>query len=84
MGKVLIEVSCLYIGLLTICSHKFHDLQELDALYTRRRIKLKSIIDSVQHKQSLRADGENTPGSIGLGKASQLISNNSLLKKRIE
>ena len=84
MGKVLIEVSCLYIDLLTICSHEFHDLQEFDALYTCRRIKLKSIIDSVHHGQSLRTGVENTLGSIGLGKASQLISNKSLLNKRIE
>jgi cysteine desulfurase len=52
--------------------------------YTRRGIKLKSIIDSAQHKRSLRPGAENILGSIGLGKASQLISNKSLLNKRIE
>ena len=50
----------------------------------RRRIILKSIIDSVQHEQSIRTGAENTLGSIGLGKASQLISYKALLNKRIE
>ena len=84
MGKVLIEVLCLYIDLLIICSHKFHDLQESDALYTRRGIKLKLIIGSVQHKHSLPTCAEHTLGSTGLGEATQVISNKSLLNKSIE
>jgi cysteine sulfinate desulfinase/cysteine desulfurase-like protein len=40
MEKVLIDVSRLYVDLLTICSHKFHDLKGFDALLYSSRNKI--------------------------------------------
>ncbi len=84
MGKVPIDVKRLGIDLLTICSHKFHGPKGIGALYIRQGIKLESILYGAQHEQGLRPGTENVLAIIGLGKACQLISNKSLLNKRIE
>jgi cysteine desulfurase len=84
MGKFPIDVKCLGVDLLTICSHKFHGPKGIGALYIRQGIKLKSILYGAQHEQGLRPGTENVLAIIGLGKACQLISNKYLLNKRIE
>ncbi|CAF3414355.1 unnamed protein product [Rotaria sp. Silwood2] len=78
------HVSRLGIDLLTICSHKFHGPKGIGALYIRQGIKLESIVYGAQHEQGLRPGTENVLSIIGLGKACQLISNKSILNKRIE
>ncbi|CAF1142682.1 unnamed protein product [Rotaria sp. Silwood1] len=82
--KVSIDLSRLGIYLLTICSHKFHGPKGIAALYIRQRIKLESIIYGTQHEQALRRATENFLAIIRLGKPCQLISNKSILNKRIE
>ena len=84
VGKVPIDVSQIGLDLLTICSHKFHGPKGIGALYIRQGIKLESIIYGAQHEQGLRPGTENVLAIIGLGKASQLISNEILLNKRIQ
>lgn len=70
--------------MLTICSHKFHGPKGIGALYIRQGIKLESILYGAQHEYGLRPGTENVLSIIGLGKASQLISNKYLLNKRIQ
>ncbi|CAF0881149.1 unnamed protein product [Adineta steineri] len=84
MGKVAIDVLRLDIDLLTICSHKFHGPKGIGALYIRQGIKLEPILYGAQHEQNLRPGTENVLAIVGLGKACQLISNKSILNKRIE
>ncbi|CAF0790618.1 unnamed protein product [Rotaria sordida] len=84
MGKVPIDVSCLDVDLLTICSHKFHGPKGIGALYIRQGIKLEPILYGAQHEQGLRPGTENVLAIIGLGRACQLISNKYSLNKRIE
>jgi cysteine desulfurase len=84
IGKIPIDVSRLGVDLLTICSHKFHGPKGIGALYIRRGIKLEPLLYGAQHEQGLRPGTENVLAIVGLGKACQLISNKSLLNKRIE
>jgi cysteine desulfurase len=84
MGKVPIDVSHIGLDLLTICSHKFHGPKGIGALYVRQGIQLEPFIYGAQHEQGLRPGTENVLAIVGLGKACQLISNKSLLNKRIE
>jgi cysteine desulfurase len=69
MGRVLIDVSCLDVDLLTICSHKFHGPKGISALYIRQGIKLESLLYGAQHEKGLRAGTENVLAIVGLGKA---------------
>ncbi|CAF1418059.1 unnamed protein product [Adineta ricciae] len=84
LGKVPIDVTRLGVDLLTICSHKFHGPKGIGALYIREGIQLEPILYGAQHEQGLRPGTENVLAIVGLGKACQLISNKTLLNKRIE
>lgn len=84
VGKVPIDVQRLGVDLLTICSHKFHGPKGIGALYIRQGIKLEPILYGASHEQGLRPGTENILAIVGLGKACQLISDESLLNHRIE
>lgn len=84
VGKVLIDVQRLGVDLLTICSHKFHGPKGIGALYIRQGVKVQPILYGASHEQGLRPGTENILAIVGLGKACQLISNESILNHRIE
>lgn len=84
VGKVSIDVQQLGVDLLTICSHKFHGPKGIGALYIRQGVKLEPILYGASHEQGLRPGTENVLAILGLGKACQLISNQSILNHRIE
>jgi len=77
VGKIPIDAKALGIDLLTLSAHKFYGPKGVGALYISAKAKLKlqpQIIGGGQQRK-LRSGTLNTPGIIGLGKASEIAVN---------
>ena len=84
LGKTYIDVNDLQVDLLSICPHKFYGPKGIGALYIRQGIeaKLEKLIHGANHEKNLRAGTENVLEIVGLGKASELVTND--LEARIK
>lgn len=72
ISKIEIDVQELDIDMLSIAGHKFHAPKGIGALYVRKGLDIKPIIDGGSQEMGLRAGTENVPGIVGIGKASEL------------
>ena len=72
MGNVPINVQEECIDLLSLTGHKFHGPKGCGALYIRRGIRIKSLIEGGAQERSRRAGTENVAGIVGLAKALEL------------
>jgi len=72
VGKVPIDVNKLNIDLLSISSHKIYGPKGVGALFIRKGVKLEPLAHGGGHEKGLRSSTLNTPGIVGLGKASEL------------
>lgn len=71
-GAVPIQVEEMNIDLLSITGHKLYGPKGTGALYIRKGIILKNLIDGGAQERGKRAGTENIAGIVGLGKAAQL------------
>ncbi len=76
IGKIKVSVEKSNIDLLSIAGHKFYAPKGIGALYIRSGLKLEKLIHGANHEMNLRAGTENVIEIAGLGKASELVSEN--------
>lgn len=76
--KVKIDVKELNIDLLSISTHKIHGPKGIGALYVRKGVKLKPLIEGGYHEFGLRAGTENVPGAVGFAKAIEIVEESQL------
>ncbi len=75
-GHIAIDVNALNIDLLSLSAHKFHGPKGIGALYTRKGIPLKSLIEGGAQERGKRAGTENVPAIVGMAAAlSEATSN---------
>ena len=69
IGNVLIDVKEQNIDLLSLTAHKFHGPKGVGALYIKKGIKIKNLIEGGAQERGRRAGTENVPGIVGLSTA---------------
>lgn len=75
-GNVKIDVNSLNIDLMSISSHKIYGPKGVGALYIRKGIKIKNIIEGGAQERKRRAGTENIPGIVGFAKAAEIAHEN--------
>jgi len=79
IGKIPVDVNLLNVDLLALSGHKIYGPKGIGALFIRRknpRVKLVPIVFGGGHERGLRPGTPATPLIVGLGKASEIMSNN--------
>ena len=69
VGHVPINVKEMNIDMLSLSGHKFHSPKGIGALYVRRGIPLKNLIEGGQQEKGKRGTTENMPGIVGMAAA---------------
>ena len=69
VGHVPINVKEMNIDMLSLSGHKFHSPKGVGALYVRRGIPLKNLIEGGQQEKGKRGGTENMPGIVGMAVA---------------
>ena len=72
LGRVDVHVGKSQIDLLSISGHKMYGPKGVGALYVRKGIRLKPLIDGGGHERGMRSGTLNVPGIVGLGKAAEM------------
>ena len=69
VGHVPINVKEMNIDMLSLSGHKFHSPKGVGALYVRRGIPLKNLIEGGQQEKGKRGGTENMPGIVSMAAA---------------
>ena len=69
VGHVPINVKEMNIDMLSLSGHKFHSPKGIGALYVRRSIPLKNLIEGGQQEKGKHGGTENMPGIVGMAAA---------------
>ena len=69
VGHVPINVKEMNVDMLSLSGHKFHSPKGVGALYVRRGIPLKNLIEGGQQEKGKRGGTENMPGIVGMAAA---------------
>ena len=69
VGHVPINVKEMNIDMLSLSGHKFHSPKGVGALYVRRGVPLKNLIEGGQQEKGKRGGTENMPGIVGMAAA---------------
>jgi cysteine desulfurase len=72
--KTPIDVKAMNIDLLSLSAHKLHGPKGTGALFIRKGIKIKRLIDGGPQERRLRAGTENIAGIAGFAKAAELTT----------
>lgn len=78
--KVPIDVKKSSLSLVSLSAHKIHGPKGIGALFVKKGIKLKKLIDGGAQEFNLRAGTENVAGAVGFARASELISSKDIDK----
>lgn len=81
VGNYPVNVDSLGCDLLSLSAHKFYGPKGIGAIYIRNGTRIMPLMDGGGHEKGKRSGTYNTPGIVGLGKASELAI--SELDKRI-
>ena len=68
-GHIAIDVKAQNIDMLSLSGHKFHGPKGVGALYVRRGIPLRNLIDGGAQERGKRAGTENLPAIVGMAAA---------------
>lgn len=71
VGNWPIDVKTMNIDLLTMSGHKFHAPKGIGALYVRKGVRLRSLLQGGGQERHIRPGTENVPGIVGLGMAAE-------------
>jgi cysteine desulfurase len=70
-GKIPIDVKALGVDLLAISAHKFYGPKGVGALWSRRGVRLQTVITGGKQERGRRAGTENVAGIVGMGVAAR-------------
>ncbi len=76
IGNTPINVKEENIDLLSLSAHKIHGPKGIGALYIRKGIKLRNLIEGGAQERGRRAGTENVPGIVGLSTAMKIACSN--------
>jgi len=76
VGKIPIDVNATGIDMLSLSGHKYHGPKGIGALYVRKGTKFSPFLIGGHQEGGRRGGTENVASIIGLGKASELASEN--------
>ena len=71
-GKLRIDVKKENIDLMTVNAHKNHGPKGIGALYVKKGVKLKKMMEGGSHESGMRAGTENMPAVMGFAKAAEI------------
>lgn len=91
-GRIPLDVRALGVDLLSLSAHKLHGPKGVGALFVRRALPLRPLIQGGSQERRLRAGTENLPGIVGFGVACEWARKNleanrewiSALRARLE
>jgi cysteine desulfurase len=72
LGKMPVDLTAMPIDCATIAAHKFHGPKGVGALYTRKGMRLRSLVLGGPQENSKRGGTENVSGIVGMGEAARL------------
>jgi cysteine desulfurase len=73
VGKLVIDVKAMGVGLLSLSGHKMYGPKGIGALYARKGVTIDPLVHGGHHERNRRAGTENVPGIVGLGTAAELV-----------
>ena len=74
LGKLPVDVQELGVDMMSFSAHKFYGPKGVGALYIKKGITMKPLINGGSQEKSLRAGTENVGGIAGLGCAAELVT----------
>lgn len=81
-GKLPIDLNDIKIDFLSLSAHKLHGPKGVGALYKNKNIDLKCQIIGGSQEEGFRSGTENVSGIVGLGKATEIASENLIENTR--
>ena len=69
-----LDVGSLPVDLMSLNSHKLHGPKGVGALYIRKGVRIKRILEGAFQERNIRPGTENVPAIMGFGKAVELVS----------
>jgi cysteine desulfurase len=72
VGKIPIDLKSTEIDMLSLSGHKLHGPKGIGALYVRKGVKFKGLVQGGHQERGRRGGTENAPAIVGLGKAAEL------------
>lgn len=76
-GKIPVDVRALDVDFASIAGHKFYAPQGVGAMYIREGHRIEPLLHGAGHESGRRAGTEAVPMIVGLGKAAELVSQES-------
>lgn len=76
VGHIPIDVEKMNIDMLSLSAHKFHGPKGVGALYVRKGIRLRNLIEGGEQERGKRAGTENTAAIVGMAAAIKEAVNN--------
>lgn len=76
LGNIALDVQDMNIDLMSMSSHKIYGPKGVGALYIKKGVRIKNLIEGGAQERKRRAGTENVPGIIGFGKAVEIAAEN--------
>ncbi len=73
IGNIKIDVKELNIDSLSLSAHKFYGPKGIGALYVKKGVRFKKLINGGHQEKGKRAGTENVPSIVGMGKAIEIV-----------